>query len=337
MRNNKKSNTGTQMPVPVTPQIGTNQTTPRTRTAMIGGWALVAAMAFSCPIAQAGPLTIATVSGGVSAMMVDSSGTMWITTGDSVERFSPSNYSGTVTTFSNSAFSQGSGPTGLYGIAVDQSGNVYVSNGGYVSYVDEFQPGTLPSVTVDGNGTWTYFHNPGGLAVAPNGDVVVADSDSCRVDVFNPASFSSSFTSYGSCGSATGDVQNARSVAVDVNGDIFVADYNRIEEFNPSNFLGTFTTFAISNATGVSVDSNGNVYVANGSLWEFNPSNFSGSLTELAGSASQVAVDQLGNVFYSSGTQIDELAAGAPEPGTWMMTLIGVGAMAFGRIKRKRL
>jgi sugar lactone lactonase YvrE len=298
--------------------------------------AITGAAAVPCIAANITP--VATASGDITGLTLDSSGNLWITTGDSVQRFSSSNYSGTVTTFNNAAFSQGSFPTGLYGIAVDSSGNVFVSNGGYVAYVDEFKPATLPSVTVDGDGTWTYFHNPNGLAIAPNGNVVVADTGSCRVDVFDPGAFASSFQAYGTCGSGSGNIQNPATVAVGANGDIFVADSanNRIVQFNPSNFLTTFTTFAITNPTGVALDADGNVYVANGTLWKFNPANFSGSLTQLTSSAANlVALDATGNVFFSSGSQINEISAATPEPGAWLLMLTGVGAVGLSRSKRK--
>ncbi len=98
---------------------------------------------------------------------------------------------------------------------------------------------------------------PGGIAVAANGDVYVADLGNERVDVFNPdGSFDFAFGGAvapgggaactaasgclaGAAGEAAGEFASPASVAIAPSGDVFVADENnnRIDAFNAG---GTF-------------------------------------------------------------------------------------------------
>lgn len=155
------------------------------------------------------------------------------------------------------------------GIAVDSSGNVYVSDSN--TRVQKFSSsGTfvlqfgVPGV-VDGG-----FVSPFKVATDSAGNVYVSDGDenTCRVQKFNS---SGAFQfKFGGPGSANGKFLNsATGVAVDTAGNIYVGDSgnHRIQKFNSS---GTFVSTWGSNGSGdnqfvspmgVAVDTFNNVYV----------------------------------------------------------------------------
>jgi len=144
----------------------------------------------------------------------------------------------------------GTGFASLGGIAVDVSGNVYVSSFGN-STVQKLPVGGGAPVSI-GSG----FSTPYGLAVDAAGNVYVADFSNAAVKKIPvgggaPVILGSGFTS-------------PVGVAVDAAGDVFVADYggNAVKEIPVGG--GTIITIGsgFSGPTGVAVDAAGNVYVA---------------------------------------------------------------------------
>ena len=88
------------------------------------------------------------------------------------------------------------------------------------------------------------FNNPYGIAISPiAGQVYIADKNNDRIQVLNPdLTFSHSF---GSEGSANGQFQYPRDIAIDSQGLVYVADRNndRIQKFSPDGkFVGQFGT-----------------------------------------------------------------------------------------------
>uniref|UniRef100_A0A1X7TUI8 SMP-30/Gluconolactonase/LRE-like region domain-containing protein n=1 Tax=Amphimedon queenslandica TaxID=400682 RepID=A0A1X7TUI8_AMPQE len=86
------------------------------------------------------------------------------------------------------------------------------------------------------------FNNPSGITISPiTGQVYIADVNNHCIQVLNPdLTFSHSF---GSKGSANGQFQYPRDIAIDSQGLVYVADsYNhRIQKFSPDGkFVGQF-------------------------------------------------------------------------------------------------
>lgn len=188
---------------------------------------------------------------------------------------------------------------------------------------------------LDGLGGIATFNNPYGLSVNTNGDVFVADFSNNRirqitssglVTTLAGSSASSPFLDgMGSAATFNGPI----AVAVNTNGDVFVADWynSRIRKITS---LGLVTTFAGryasspfldgqgSNATffdptDLAVNANGDVLVADTRNHRIRKITSTGFVTTLAGTAlgnsdgasgqfykpSGVAVDLSGNVFVS--------------------------------------
>lgn len=175
------------------------------------------------------------------------------------------------------------------GIAVDSVGNVYVADWGY-DLIRKISPegkmtilaGSGKPGSSDGAGAAASFYLPGGIAVDRNGNLYVSDTYNNRIRKISPAGVVSTLAGKAVKGSADGkgtaaSFSHPAGIAVDKNGDIYVADVgnNRIRKISPG---GDVTTFAgtgdrgskngpVRTATfyrpfGVACDEAGTVYVA---------------------------------------------------------------------------
>ncbi len=117
-------------------------------------------------------------------------------------------------------------------------------------------------------------HEPDDVAVAPNGDVYVADTKDNRVEEYSATD--SYITSFGKEGAGNGEFKAPEGIAVASNGDVYVADTgnNRVQEFEESGkYLAQFgnsgsTEERVTKPSGVALAPNGDVWVVNGSKTE---------------------------------------------------------------------
>jgi DNA-binding beta-propeller fold protein YncE len=153
------------------------------------------------------------------------------------------------------------------GVAVDRSGNVYVTDQGN-SRVEKFTSTGIYITQLSGSSP-NQLSYPSGVAVDASGNVYVTDTGNNRVEKFT--STGTFITNWGSSGSGNSEFASPGpyGVAVDNSGNVYVVDRgnNRIEKFSST---GTFTTTwghsgnqngNFTNPYGVAVDSSGNVYV----------------------------------------------------------------------------
>jgi sugar lactone lactonase YvrE len=231
------------------------------------------------------------------------------------------------------------GPTGL---AVDNTGNVFVADTGNQA-VRKITPAALVSTLAgsgsigrgDGTGTAARFRSPQGVAVDASGNVFVADTGNSairRVSVDGAVSTlaGSSFVGFLDGTGASARFRNPTSVAVDSNGNVFVADSgnNAIRKITPSGVVSTFaggsygfvdgagTAASFASPVGVAVDSGGNVFVADTFNNAIRKITAAGVVSTLAGNGSNgftngigaaatfdnpsgVAVDSTGNLYVA--------------------------------------
>jgi sugar lactone lactonase YvrE len=154
------------------------------------------------------------------------------------------------------------------GIALDQAGNVYVTdvannrvqkfdaNGNYIS-----QFGTWGT----GNGELYY---PYGITVDSSGNIYVTESQNHRVQKFDANG--NYILQFGSLGSLPGQFNVPIAIDVDTSGNVYVADSqnNRIQKFTSNGqFISSFGTAGSGNGNlaypvGIDVDEYGQIFVA---------------------------------------------------------------------------
>jgi sugar lactone lactonase YvrE len=176
-----------------------------------------------------------------------------------------------------------------FGIAADQTGNVYVADlsnnlvrevsvSGLVSTV----AGTGSAGSANGPFTGASFNSPSGVVLAPSGTLYVADSKNNLIRAINAAGIVSTFAGSGTAGSTDGmgtaaSFNGPTGIAVDMTGNLYVADQgnNLIRKISAAGMVstlagdgsqgstnGTGVAASFNHPTGVAVDAGTNVYVA---------------------------------------------------------------------------
>jgi sugar lactone lactonase YvrE len=207
-----------------------------------------------------------------------------------------------------------------YGLAADQSGNVYVadtgsniirkiSSAGLVSTL----AGSGTAGKADGAGIAASFNQPRSVAVDASGNVFVADYGNHLIRKITSFGVVTTFAGTGTFGNSDGvgpaaSFNSPNSIAIDSSGNIYVADLdnNLVRKITSagvvstlagsgvqgnSNGTGTLATFNQPN--GIAVDPSGNVYVAEQVNALVRKITNTGVVTTLAGS---------GNVGTADGT-----------------------------------
>lgn len=142
-----------------------------------------------------------------------------------------------------------------FGIALDSAGNVYVADAGDNNRIRKITPdgqvSTLAGGTEgfkDGTGSAAAFNTPSALAVDSAGNLYVADTGNHAIRKITPAGLVTTLAGDGTAGYADGGAAAARfngpcGVAVDAQGNVYVADtYNdRIRRITPDGQVKTVT------------------------------------------------------------------------------------------------
>jgi sugar lactone lactonase YvrE len=209
------------------------------------------------------------------------------------------------------------------GVAVDESGNVYVADQSN-DLIRKISPtGDVTTLAgnptwgaVNGNGTSASFDFPSGVAVDGSGYVYVADKNNSLIRKISPTGDVTTLAGTGNPGAVNGNGTLAsfnfpNGVAVDGSGNVYVADKNNhlIRKISPTGdvttLAGTGNPGAVNgNGTlasfnfpyGVAVDGSGNVYVADQNNHLIRKISPTGDVTTLAGTGSPGAVNGNGTL-----------------------------------------
>jgi uncharacterized protein (TIGR03437 family) len=255
------------------------------------------------------------------AVAVDSSGNVYIadTRNNVVRKVSSTGVISTIAGNGTAGYSGDGGPptaamlSSPQGIAVDSSGNVYVADtqnarvrkisGGSISTV---AGNGTPGYSGDGGaGTAAQLYVPIGVAVDASGNLYIADFTNNRVRKVSGGTISTvagnGLSGYsGDGGAATaGQLNGPSDVAVDSNGNLYIADLNNnaIREVvggkittvagtglpGVSGDGGPATAALVGNPTGIALDTAGNIYIVSGSATVRKVYANTGFITTIAG------------------------------------------------------
>jgi sugar lactone lactonase YvrE len=231
-----------------------------------------------------------------------------------------------VTTFAGLAFVDGGGAGSTDGtgaaarfrapsdVAADGSGNIYVSDTENYTIrkitsdglVSTFAGKAGSNGVNDGTGNAARFQWPSGLAVDGAGNVYVADPVSHTIRKITPVGVVSTFAgSAFASGSVDGKGSAARfqspsDVAVDISGNVYVADGSRTirkissdgvvstlagKAFELGSADGTGSTARFSSPSGIACDQLGNLYVSDSDNHTIRKVTSEGIVTTVAGKA----------------------------------------------------
>ncbi|MBX9808411.1 MAG: SMP-30/gluconolactonase/LRE family protein, partial [Flavobacteriaceae bacterium] len=228
-----------------------------------------------------------------NGIAVDGSGNFYVTDRDN-NKIRKITQAGVVSTFAGSGTAgstNGSGTVAsfnnLSGIAVDVSGNVYVTES-LNNKIRKITPTGVVSTfagsglqgSADGIGTVASFNYPSGIAVDASGNVYVADRGNYKIRKITPAGVVSTFAGSGVRGSADGTGTAAsfgspNGVAIDTSGNIYITgdDYSKIRMITSTGVVSSFYSGVFGNLPngdsvraksngGVVIDATGTIYVS---------------------------------------------------------------------------
>ena len=182
-------------------------------------------------------------------LTIDTSGNLYVADNNRIRMISTS--TGVVTTFAGSGvagFADGTGSSAQFntpwGIAIDTSGNFYVSDYNNNRIRKLTSAGVVTTLAgsgvagfADGTGSGAQFNNPFGVAIDSSGTIYVGDGSNMRVRKVTSAGIVTTLAGSGVQGFADGTGTSAQfnapyGITVDSSGAVYVADYtnNRIRK-----------------------------------------------------------------------------------------------------------
>ena len=176
---------------------------------------------------------------------LDGAGNVYVAelSGNKIRKISPAGIVSTLAGSGAPAYGDGTGTAASFknptGLAVDQSGNVYVADTGNYD-IRKVTPtgvvttlaGSNSSGAVDGTGTSASFGLPAGVELDPGGNIYVADSASNQIRMVTSAGVVTTVAGSSVRGDANGPAGSATfntptGVALDASGNVYVVDsYN---------------------------------------------------------------------------------------------------------------
>lgn len=194
------------------------------------------------------------------SVAVDGSGNLYVADygNDLIRKISPAGVVSTLAGSGAAGSDNGSGTAATFNlpesVAVDASGNVYVADNGN-NLIRKITPdGTVSTLagsglagSANGTGAAASFNSPFGIAVDATGNVYVADSGNNLIRKISPAGVVSTFAGNGAKGAVNGSAASFNTpsgVAVDAQGNVYVADENNnlIREITSAGVVSTLAS-----------------------------------------------------------------------------------------------
>ena len=181
-------------------------------------------------------------------------------------------------------------------LAIDSSGNLYVSSAGN-NTVEKFAPGsTTASATYSAGVSVPYA-----LAIDTSGNLYVANNSGNTVEKFAPGSTTASVT-------YSAGMNGPIALAFDSSGNLYVANQNgnTVVKFAPGSSTASVTySVGLNEPDALAFDAGGNLYVSNygnNTVEKFAPGSTTASVTYSAGlnHPDALAFDSSGNLYVAS-------------------------------------
>ncbi len=234
---------------------------------------------------------------------------------------------------SDTGYVDGTGATAKFyfpeHVVVDAAGNVIVSDVVNNRIRKVTTSGIVTTIAGDGTqgfadgiGTSTKFYYPGGLAIDASGNIIVADVGNSRIRKISPSGVVTTIAGNGTFGYADGVGTSAvfsgpEDVAIDISGNIYVADYNnhRIRKISPAAVVTTIAgdgipgyvdgpaaTARFNYPMGVAIDTAGNIIVTDFSNYRVRKISTTGIVSTIAGNGTTPHADGIGTAAGFSST-----------------------------------
>jgi tripartite motif-containing protein 71 len=226
-------------------------------------------------------------------------------------------------------------------------------NGSYL-YAANFQNNTIARYNTNGVGSvWADASSglsaPEGLAFDRNGNLYVGNTGNNTIEKFDSSGHGSVFAG------PSPDLSGAVALAFDSSGNLYVAEWgaNAIEKYDTSG-NGSLFSSAVSRPSGLAFDGAGNLCATswnNGTVLKLNSSGQGSIFGSGLMFPDRIAFDSKGDLyvadqgfndvvrFDSSGNRSifasglgepEGIAIQVPEPSTWVMVAMGIGAVFVG-------
>jgi sugar lactone lactonase YvrE len=229
-----------------------------------------------------------------------------------------------------------------HGVAVSPDGIIYIADASN-NRIRKVTPGGVVTTLASS------LNSPRGVAVGPDGNIYVAETDGNRIRKVTPGGVLTTLAGSGTAGSTDGigtsaSFNSPRGVAVDRNGDIYVADCNnnRIRKVTPGGVVTTLAgsgtagsangiggAASFNSPKGISIGPDRTIYVADSSNNLIRKITRAGDVTTFVGIGGTefndpqgISVDSSGNVFVAD--TVNNLIRKV-SPGGVITTLAGSG------------